>query len=79
MQSTMQSTGQNTTRSSLRLIGSIIMPLFCSFPPLLKVLDALHSQAIRGLDMVRSIAVGFCWGIAFAALMMLIMPKFRKS
>jgi len=78
----MQTTGQSTKRSLPGLIfGSILMPLLFGVLSFLRVLGDSHSQAIRGLDMVRLIGVGFCWGIAFAGLLWLIviLPKYRKS
>jgi hypothetical protein len=78
----MQSTGQSTKRSRRGLIfGSILMPLAFGVLAFLRVLGDPHSQAIRSIDMVRLTGVGFCWGIAFAGLLWLIVivPKFRKS
>lgn len=77
----MQQTDQNAKRSLPGILfGSILTPLLLGILLLLRVLSDSHSEAIRGLDIFRLTGVGFCWGIAFATLMHLIIrPKFRKS
>jgi hypothetical protein len=76
----MQPTGESTIRIKRRaVVALIVFLLFFGFAPFMNVLGDPRSQGIRALDMVRLIAVGMCWGIAFIALVVLIRTKFRKS
>jgi hypothetical protein len=61
------------------VVTQIILPLFLGFIPFMNVLGDPRSQNIRSLDIVRLIAVGACWGVAFAGLAMLIRSKVRKD
>lgn len=72
----MRSTGQSTKSSTRGFVfGSILMPLVFGALAFLRVLGDSHTQAIRSLDMIRLIGVGFCWGIAFGGLLWLITQK----
>ena len=70
--------GGSTTPSRRVVFGQIITPLLLGVLGLLRVLGDSNSQAIRGLDIVRLTGAGFNWGLAFAALLWLIVPKFRE-
>lgn len=75
----MQSTGQSTKPTPLRTIFGFLIPLLFGVFPFLRALGDSHTQAIRGLDMFRLVAAGFCWGIAFSGgLLWLTGSKVRK-
>lgn len=75
----MQPAVEKTIQVKRRIIVGLIVLPFVGFAALMNVLSDPRSQNIRPLDMVRLIAVGACWGVAFAGLSMLIGSRFRKS
>jgi hypothetical protein len=76
----MATTGDSTIQVKRRIVvGLIILPLFLGFAAFLNVSGEPQFQDIRSLDVVRLIAVGACWGVAFAGLALLLGSKFRKG
>jgi hypothetical protein len=76
----MQTTGESTIQVRRRIIlGLIILPLFLGFAAFMNILRELRFQDIRNLDVVRLIAIGACWGVAFAGFALLIGSKLRKA
>lgn len=63
----------------LLTVARILLPLVLGFIPLVRVLDDHRSQAIRGVDILRLIAVGLWWGLALAAIFRTFVPRFRKE
>lgn len=76
----MATTGDGTIQVKRRIIvGLIILPLFLGFAAFLNISGEPRFHDIRSLDVVRLIAVGACWGVAFAGLALLLGSKFRKG
>ena len=76
----MQPTGESTIQVKRRIIVSlIIMPLLGGFAAFINILGNPRFQDIRSVDVVRLIAIGACWGIAFVGLGLLIGSKTRKG
>jgi hypothetical protein len=73
----MQSTGQSTKPSSRRSIVGILRLLMLGVLSFLWFLGDSHSQ-IRGSDIIKLIATGFCWAMLLTELLGLIGPKWRK-
>jgi hypothetical protein len=69
----METTGDSTIHVRRRIIlGLIVLPLFLGFAAFMNILREPRFQDIRNLDVVRLIAVGACWGVAFAGLALLM-------
>ena len=76
----MPPTGDSTIQIKRRIIvGLILLPLFSGFAAFINILGDPRFQEIRGLDVVRLIAIGACWGVAVAGIALLIGSKFRKG
>jgi len=75
----MQPTAQKTSSFKPVLVVMIGLCTFFGFAAFMNVLSDPRSQNIRGLDIVRLIAVGLNWGVALCGIAMLIRLKFRKS
>ena len=76
----MPPTGERTIQIRRRIIVSlIVLPLFSGFAAFINILGNPRFQDIRSIDAVRLIAIGACWGMAFAGLVLLIGSKFRKG
>lgn len=70
--------GESTIEVKRRvLILLIILPLFSSIAPLTNMLDNPRFRNIRGIDVVRLLTIGVCWGVALVALCLLITSKLR--
>jgi hypothetical protein len=76
----METTEGSTIQIKRRVIvGLIVLPLFFGFAAFMNALRDPRFQDIRNLDVVRLIAVGACWGVAFVGLALLMGSKFRKD
>ena len=76
----MQPTGESIIHVRRRIIiGQIVLPLFFGLAAFLNILGNPRFHDIRNLDVTRLIAIGVCWGVAAAGLMLLIGSKFRKG
>lgn len=56
------------TRKKLRKFAPLLV-LAMAFPPLMNSLDNPRLAGLRGPDILRLFAVGFCVGVAFAMFM----------
>jgi hypothetical protein len=76
----MPPTGESTIQIRRRIIVSLILlPLFSGIAAFMNILGNPRFQDIRSIDVVRLMAIGACWGIAFAGLGLLIRSKFHKG
>ena len=72
--------GENTIQVKRRiLVGLIVLPLFCGFAAFMNILSEPRFHDIRNLDVVRLIAIGACWGVAFVGLTLLLGSRLRNS
>jgi hypothetical protein len=60
------------------LISAVLLPLIVGLAGMVHLLDEPGSQAIRTVAVVQLTGSGFCFGIAFAALVAMIRLK-RES
>jgi hypothetical protein len=76
----MENTGDRTIQVKRRIIVAlVILPFFSGFAAFMNILRDPRFQDIRGLDVVRLIAIGACWGVAVAGLALLLGSKLHKS
>jgi uncharacterized membrane protein YphA (DoxX/SURF4 family) len=76
----MPPTGESTIQIKRRIIVIlIILPLFSGFAAFTNIMGNPRFQDIRSIDVVRLMAIGACWGVAVAALALLIGSKSRKG
>jgi hypothetical protein len=76
----MQRTGESTIQIRRRVVVVLILlPMFTGFAAFTNIVGDPRFQDIRSLDVVRLIAIGACWGVAVAGLVLLIGSKFRKG
>ena len=76
----MQPTDESTIKIGRKvLVAFLFLPLFPSFAGIVYFLDNPRFHDIRSVDMVRPTGIGACWGVAIAALALLIASKFSKG
>ena len=76
----MQPTGKSTIQVPKEIIfGFIFVPLFIGFMMFTNMLGNPRFQDIRGIDVMRLIAIGWFGGMAFAGFLLLIKSKLREG
>jgi hypothetical protein len=71
---------ESTIQIKRRIIVSLILlPLFSGFAAFINIVGSPRFHEIRGVDVVRLIAIGACWGVAAVGLGLLIGSKIRKG
>ncbi len=76
----MRQSGEGTIKVPRAMIfGLIVAPLLLGVAAVINVIGDPRLHGIGGVDMVRLMAIGFCAGILFSGLLLLIRSKVRQT
>jgi hypothetical protein len=76
----MEQSGASTIQVPRGMIfGLMFAPLFPGFAAVVNIIGDPRLHGVRSLDVVRLMAVGWCAGIFFSGLLLLISSKFRRG
>jgi hypothetical protein len=61
------------------IFGLIVAPLLPGFAAVINIIGDPRLHGVRSVDMIRLIAIGWCAGILFSGLLLLISSKVRQT
>jgi hypothetical protein len=76
----MQQSGESTIQvPRATIFGLMLGPLFPGFAAVVNIIGDPRLHGVRGVDMVRLMAIGWCAGIFLSGLLLLISSKVRRG